>query len=97
MIEAFACEYQKNVIPTYYELTLKSKYAKDELSSTMLDLIFNSRVTDLGDTFWYDNVRYVFTKMFQNKEPNIVAKVEAVKPEIDAVISSAVEFFKNKK
>ena len=48
--ELFAFEGMNLLTPAYYDLTLKTKAARDEESSEMLDIIFRTRVFDLG---WY--------------------------------------------
>lgn len=48
ILESWACESLKVVQPAYYEVALKGKYVRDEESSAMLDLIFGSRVFDIG-------------------------------------------------
>lgn len=50
LAEALACEGMYTVTPAYYEMTLKNKAARDEDSAEMLDIIFATRVYDLG---WY--------------------------------------------
>ncbi len=51
--EALCAETYKTVEPVYYDIVLKLKGARDEISIDMLDMIMNSRVFDFG--FIYDN------------------------------------------
>ena len=51
--EALCAETYKTVEPVYYDIVLKLKGARDEISVDMLDMIMNSRVFDFG--FIYDN------------------------------------------
>ena len=46
--EALCAYGSKNVIPAFYEVNLKTKYARDDESEEMMDLIKSSRVFDLG-------------------------------------------------
>lgn len=48
VLEAMSAESYKTVIPAYYGIVLKNKYAKDEESIKMLDLIMAGRVWDFG-------------------------------------------------
>lgn len=48
LIEALSAESKTYLTPAYYDQTLKGKLSRDEESSRMLDLIFASRVFDLG-------------------------------------------------
>jgi hypothetical protein len=47
-LEAMASESYKTLVPTYYEIALKSRYARDEESGKMLDLIYSSIYIDAG-------------------------------------------------
>ncbi len=48
--QALACEGKYTVNKAYYDVNLKGKGVRDEESSAMLDLIFDTRVFDIG---WY--------------------------------------------
>ena len=48
ILEALAAEGYREVIPAYYEVALQNKYARDDLSVQMLDIIKEGRVFDLG-------------------------------------------------
>lgn len=50
LAEALACESKYTVTDAYYDVNLKTKAARDEQSAAMLDIIFETRVYDLG---WY--------------------------------------------
>lgn len=47
-LEAMAAESYKSLVPTYYELALKTKYVSDEESGEMLDKIYKSIYIDAG-------------------------------------------------
>ena len=46
--EALAAYGHRDVIPAFYEKSLKSKYARDEESEEMMDLIKDSIIYDIG-------------------------------------------------
>lgn len=52
VMEAMACSARNEIIPAYYESALKTKYSRDPDTAEMLDLIFDTRVYDLGCTIW---------------------------------------------
>ena len=57
MLEAVSAESRYTVMPAYYDIQLKGKFARDEESSEMLDIIFNSMVYDIGLIYgWIGNV-----------------------------------------
>lgn len=76
MLEAMSASAHANVIPSYFEVCLKTKYARDDESSAMFDLIMNTRVYDLGDTFWCEQIRDNFiSRLFQNGDTNIASAI----------------------
>lgn len=97
ILEALASESRKTVIPVYYEVSLKSKYSRDEESQEMLDIIFSNRVYDLGDSFWCDDIRDNFIKdMFVNDDRDLASNTakrqktleKKIEKTINAVISA---------
>jgi hypothetical protein len=50
ILESLAGESHYTVKPAYYDIALKGKYARDEESEEMLDLILSTRTYDIG---WY--------------------------------------------
>ena len=55
VLEALAYESYKEVVPAVYEIVLQSKYARDEASSRMLDLILDGRIYTFG--YIYDDYK----------------------------------------
>jgi len=51
IIEALASESRYTLLMAYYDIALKDKYTRDIESTDMLDIIFASRVFDLGEFF----------------------------------------------
>ena len=55
IVEALSAESKYTLTPAYYDITLKTKLSRDEESAAMLDIIFASRVFELGLEFgWGD-------------------------------------------
>ncbi|MFY9382026.1 MAG: hypothetical protein WBI55_07900 [Eubacteriales bacterium] len=81
----------KKVIPAYYDQVLKYKYARDEESSAMLDIIFTHRVVDLGDTTYCDVIRDgLFADMFGSNNRNL-STVQKSMRSIDRRINKQLE------
>ena len=79
MLEALACEYANNVVPAYYETALKNKAARDEESQEMLDVIFNSRVIDLGDATFCSELRDgAMRQLFDSKKNTLASKSKSL-------------------
>lgn len=80
-----ACESRKSVIPAYYEVALKVKFTRDEESAKMLDLAFENRVFDYGDTLFCTELRDgVMRQIFAGNNRDIVSTLTSVKNKIDA-------------
>lgn len=47
-VEALSAETYKTVVPTFYEIALKTRYLRDNESKEVLDLIIDSRIFDFG-------------------------------------------------
>jgi len=76
MLEALNSESAKTIFPAFFETALKTKYARDDESAEMLDLILNTLVIDIGDTTMAHLIRDGFmARMFATKDRNIVSKL----------------------
>ncbi len=76
ILEALNCESANYVVPAYYEIALKTKYSRDEESAAMLDLIFENRVVDLGDTVLCATIRDGFiNQMFTQNNRDIISQI----------------------
>lgn len=94
IVEALACESAKSVIPVYYDLALKTKHTRDEDSAAMIDILFNTRVFDFGDTIWSADLRDgLFAKIFQKKSETLVSELEKLAPKLQKTIDKTVEAF----
>lgn len=92
ILEALACESYQSVVPAYYDIALKTKYTRDDESAQMLDIIFNNRIFDLGDTIWCDTLRDgVFETMFMNNDRNLSSQLAAVDSKIKEAIKKTVD------
>ena len=95
LMEAMAADGHKNIIPLYYNVVLKSKYAQDEESIEMIDVILNSVVYDLG--FCYNDIGlpgFDFNGWLFNKKNYVstIEKAEAkMKTAIDKVYNKILE------
>lgn len=58
VVEALAYDSYVNVLPTYYDVVLQTKYTRDEESPLMLDIIREGRVYDIG--YFYDNAALTY-------------------------------------
>ncbi|MBR5221679.1 MAG: hypothetical protein IKV66_11895 [Clostridia bacterium] len=96
VMELMACESRNIVVPAYYEDVLKGKYARDEKSTQMLDIIYGNRVCDFGDTFWTNNIRDgVFAQKFERNDRNLQSTIERISKLSRKDIEACIECFTN--
>ncbi len=80
------------ITPAYYDISLKGKYSRDPESISMLDLIFDSRVVDLGDTLFCSNVRDGFVaSMYSANNRDLISTVAKNEKIINKTVSKMVE------
>lgn len=96
IMEAMASESATTVVPAYYDVALKTKMARDNDSADMLDIIFENRVFDLGDTIWCDEIRDgVFKPMFTTGNRSLSSKFATMQSKMDAKIADTISSFRS--
>lgn len=78
VIEALAAESRKSVVPAFYDVALKTKYARDEESSDMIDIIRDGIGFNFGILYVVPlgNVHLEWRILITDKKNNIVSSVE---------------------
>lgn len=80
----------RDVMPAYYEVTLKQKVSRDDISARMLDLIIDSIYYDLGATVFNDNIKDgIFKPLFSGNKRNFVSYATKLTPSIEKAIAKA--------
>jgi len=80
----------RDVMPAYYETTLKQKVSRDDISSRMLDLIMDSIYYDLGATMFCSQIKDgIFTNLFGSNSRTFVSKVTSQISVIEKAITAA--------
>ena len=94
ILEAMACESRKIVIPAYYEVALKVKFTRDEESSKMLDIAFENRVFDYGDTIFCEEFRDgVMRQAFAKDNRDIVSTLTKVQNKVEKKLGTLNDAF----
>ncbi|MBR4205084.1 MAG: hypothetical protein IKQ92_06380 [Clostridia bacterium] len=96
VLEALTCWSFNKVIPAYKDVALKSKFARDEDSSKMIDLILEHRVIDFGDTYFADTIRDGFVAgMFVDDNRNLASQIKSrtkvINKQLEKMITSYEE------
>jgi len=80
----------KDVMPAYYEVTLKQKVSRDSVSAQMLDIIMDSICYDLGMTMFNDLVKDgIFTDQFKSNKRTYVSTATGKMKAIETAIADA--------
>ena len=91
ILEKLAEESAKVTTPAYKNVIMKGKYSRDNQSSQMLDLLYDTRVYDLGDSFWCDIIRDNFIKtMMTTNDRNLSSNVKKFEKIIDKTIDKVI-------
>ena len=96
ILEALSCESFNRVVPAYKDVALKSKFARDEDSSEMIDVILEHRIIDFGDSYFQGTIRDGFVAgMFVNNDHNMASAVKtrtkAMNKQLEKMIQSYEE------
>ncbi len=73
ILEALAAESKYTLQPAYYEVSLKSRGARDEESAEMLDIIFSNRVFDPAMIYGFDGFLWNFATNANNGNMDVVS------------------------
>ena len=76
ILEALAAESKYTLQPAYYDIVLQRKYVRDDESSEMLDIIFNSRTYDIGSVYSFGSVFTDFIALCNQSNRNVTSFYE---------------------
>jgi len=91
LLEALTFHSQYNLVNDYKEVLLKTKLARDDDSSAMLDCVFECMVFDIGMVVASANMDNVVGKMYFNKQNTLVSSISSMESAADATIAGIIE------
>lgn len=95
IIEALANESHYTLLPAYYDVALKNKYARDDASAEMMDIILASRAYDLASVYNFGGIYSAVTaNITQNKE-SYATTIDRIRDKIDSDIKKITEQYKS--
>ncbi|MBE6711353.1 MAG: extracellular solute-binding protein [Ruminococcaceae bacterium] len=92
-LEAMAYYSTSTLTPAYYDNALKTRYVRDEESGEMLDIIFATRVYDLGFIFNWGNAGSMVTNMYTAKQTEYASNWEKIQKAATKAMGKALEQF----
>ena len=91
ILEALAAESKYTVIPEFYDVYVKTRNTRDEDAKAMLDLIFSTRVYDLGEFFQFGSFNSVFLRIRTNRAGrNITTVYQRFSSKVDQAIEKFI-------
>ena len=94
VLEEWSSQSAKIVVPTYYDIVLKSKYTRDEESVKMLDMLFENRIYDWGDTIWSGQIRDgVLAGKFKTNNTDLASTIASLNPKVEKLIAELIATF----
>jgi ABC-type glycerol-3-phosphate transport system substrate-binding protein len=94
ILEALSAESRKLVIPAYYEVSIGTKYLRDEGSVRMLDIILDNRIYDIGDSMYnWGGFTGAVSTMAQRGDLNFASAIEKYKERVETAIQKTVDAY----
>ena len=93
VIEALSAESYYTLTPAYYDIVLKTKNARDDASSEMLDIIFDNRIFDIAYMFdWGGIIGSINGLTTDGKiSSTIDSKLKAAEKELEKTLTAYAE------
>lgn len=92
LLEALAYDTNKSIIPEYKEVLLKTKYARDNESEDMIDIVIDSVSFEFGLNAWQDTVANPLVKnIFVARNPSVASTLAKMQSSVDTQIEKLVE------
>ena len=95
IVEGMTRENHTSVVPAYYNVALTDKYARDEQSVAMLDIIMNGRQYDFSILHGQKmaDFPYMFRNLVAAKNNNAASKFEKIRPKVEASLKELIETY----
>ena len=92
ILESLAAESRYTLMPAYYDISLKTKFYRDEESAEMLDIIYATRCYDLGQIYNIGGINDIIADTAKNKEGNL-SRYEKSEDKIKAAAEKLIYMF----
>ena len=93
ILEVMAGYSSDTIIPALIDVSLKSKFARDEESAEMLQIIFDTKTYDLGVDYNWGNLYGVYSEVAQNGFSKFVSSMEKQIPRAESDMEKVIDLF----
>ena len=91
ILEAISAESRYTLQPAYYDVALQRKFTRDEESGDMLNIIFNTRVYDIGGVYSFGNIFGDMNGIASREDRNIISFFERREAAMQTAIDRLVD------
>ncbi|MCQ2426687.1 MAG: hypothetical protein MJ070_11190 [Lachnospiraceae bacterium] len=95
-LEAISAASYYDLQKAYYDVTLKTKSARDDESQDMLDLIFSHRILDIGEIFNFGGFSSTFLSYGSHNQSKKLKAIASTYASAESKIESDIESFLDK-
>jgi len=95
ILEALTAESKYTLLPAYYDISLKTKFARDDESQEMLDIIFANRIYDLGQVFSWGNAQAFYEQQLNKGTGNLTSYWEKNEIKITTAMQKTMDTLNN--
>ena len=95
--EAMAAESYRHLTPAYYESALKIKYARDDITSQMLDIIREGIHFDFAsiNSFSLNYITFLIRNLVLDKNRNFVSAYEREEPAYERALAAIIDAYRS--
>jgi len=95
ILEALSAESKYTLQPAYYEIVLQRKFARDDESSEMLDIIFSTQVYDIGGVYSFGGVFSDFNSLASGEKRDVISLYDKKIGNMEKAINKVIDQFEN--
>ena len=97
VIEAMCCENMNTVIPYYYEVSLKTKYVRDDISAQVIDLIHDNGTTDFIYAYNYavNSLGTIMRTLLGSQKKDFASTYAKLAPKAETLLAALIALYED--
>jgi len=93
ILEDLSAESRYTLQPAFYEINLRGKYARDDESQEMLDIILSNAAYDIGYVYNFGNFANTIIYFGRDKKSNYASTFEKMQGAVEKAIVKTIEAY----
>ena len=94
VLEAMAVEGYNSVTPAYFESALKGKYARDNESAEMLELVLDNKTYDIAQVYNWGTINSSFFNLGAKNNTNFASMWASIESKVETEMQKSLEMMK---